>query len=219
MPKRKVFKMEEILTQLELVDVSYDENNKKVTLIFLHEEKGEIREVNFNKQKYDQDTKKFIDDPEKAVQVDEWCNEYFNLPFEELAQAIGERKDIFSYTNFNSLFPVKMISKFEEDMIGQIFETEVVHVEDDGKKISIQFEYEDNLYESKMQYSDYLEARNGWFINPLKKQKQYKKFEEKFNIPVNEMEQLIGKVIMIEVKKAMGKYIYCEIKPFKKSKK
>lgn len=211
--------MEELLEQLELVDVIYEENNKKVCLVFLDEAKGEIREVNFNKQKYDQNTKKFIDDAEKAATVDEWCNEHFQLQFEELAQALGERKNIYCYSNFNSLFPVKMISKFDEDMLGQIFETEIVHAEDDGKKISLQFEYEGSLYESKMQYADYLEARQEWFINPVKRKKQYDKFQEKFQIPISNIEEMIGKTVLVEVKKAMGKYIYSEIKPFKKEKK
>ena len=107
--------------------------------------RGEIREVNFNRQSFDQDTKKFVDDPEKAAKVDEWCKEYFDLDFDRLAEAIGERKDVYCYDNFNSLFEVQMISKFEEDMLGQIFEVEVFKALDDGKKILIQFEYEGKL--------------------------------------------------------------------------
>lgn len=208
----------ELLENLELVDVVF-EDTKKATLVFLDEERGEIREVNFNKQKYDQDSQKFVDDEEKAAQVEEWCAEHFSLEFDRLAECIGERRDVYCYDNFNSLFPVKMISKFDEDMLGQIFETECVHAEDDGRKISIQFEYDGNLYESKMQYADYLEARKEWFINPQKRKKQYEKFEEKFGILVGEIEKLIGKTIMIEVKKAMGKYIYSEVKPFPKKGK
>jgi hypothetical protein len=207
----------ELLEQLELVDVVF-EDLKKATLVFLDESRGEIREVNFNKQKFDQDSKKFVDDAEKAEQVEEWCQEHFILPFERLAECIGERKDIYCYDNFNSLFPVKMISKFDEEMLGQIFETEVVHAEDDGKKISIQFEYDGELYESKMQYADYLDARKEWFINPQKRKKQYEKFEDKFGLLVGEIEQMVGKTVMVEVKKAMGKYIYSEIKPFPKKK-
>ena len=211
--------MQELLEQLELVEVEFEDNNQKCVLVFLHEEKGEIREVNFNKQSFDVASKKFIKDDEKAAKVEEWCEEYFGLPFDRLAEAIGERKDIFCYDNFNSLFEVKIPSKFDDDMEGQIFETEVVAAFDDGKKIGIHFEYEGKLYESKMQYADYLEARKEWFINPLKREKQYKKFLEKFNISVSNIEELVGKVVMVEVKKAMGKYIYSEIKPFKKVKK
>ena len=207
----------ELLEQLELVDVIFED--KKATLVFLDESRGEIREVNFNKQVYDQETKKFVDDAEKAQKVEEWAQEYFNLEFDRLAEAIGERKDIYCYDNFNSLFEVQMVTKFEEDMLGQVFEAEVTNAFDDGKKIAIQFEYEGNLYESKMQYADYLEARKEWFINPQKRAKQYAKFEEKFGLLVGEIEQMIGKTVLVEVKKAMGKWIYSEIKPFKKPKK
>jgi hypothetical protein len=208
----------ELKNQLEIVDVTF-EDNKKCTVIFLDEEMGEIREVNFNKQKYDQDTKKFVDDSEKAAQVEEWCLEHFGLPFDRLAETIGERKDVFCYDNFNSVFPVKMITKFDDDMVGQIFEVEIIHAEDDGKKISLQFEYDGELYESKMQYADYLEARKEWFINPQKRKKQYEKFEEKFGMLVGEIENMIGKTVMVEVKKAMGKWVYSEVKPFPKKKK
>jgi hypothetical protein len=209
----------ELLEQLELVDVSYEDGNKKAVLIFLDESRGEIREVNFNKQAFDQTTKKFVDDAEKAEKVEEWCNEYFGLPFDRLAEAIGERKDIYCYDNFNSVFEVQMVEKFGEDMLGQIFETEVVKAFDDGRKIAIQFEYEGKLYESKMQYADYLDARKEWFINPQKKTKQFAKFEEKFLFPVDQIDNLVGRTVLVEVKKAMGKYIYSEIKPFKKPKK
>jgi len=203
---------------LEIVDVAFEENNKKATVTFLDPDFGEIREVNMNKQKYDQDSKKFVDDETKATQVEEWCIEYFGVPFDRLAECIGDRKDVFCYDNFNSVFPVKMISKFDEEMVGQIFEVEIVHAEDDGKKISLQFEYDGELYESKMQYADYLEARKEWFINPQKRKKQYEKFEEKFGMLVGEIEQMVGKTVMVEVKKAMGKYVYSEIKPFPKKK-
>jgi len=210
---------EEILKDLELVEVAYEDNNQKAVLTFLDAEKGEIREINFNRQAYDEGSKKYIPDPEKAAQVDEWCAEYFGLPFERLAEAIGERKDVYCYDRFNSLWAVKMITKFDEDMVGQVFEVECAHAEDDGKKISIQFEYDGNLYESKMQYADYLDARKEWFINPQKRKKQYEKFEEKFGMLVGEIEQMIGKEIMVEVKQAMGKWIYSEVKPFPKPKK
>ena len=207
----------EFKENLEIVDVNF-EDNKKATIIFLDEEMGEIREVNFNKQKYDQDAKKFVDDEEKAKQVEEWCAEHFGLTFDRLAETIGLRKDVYCYDNFNSVFPVKMIQKFDEDMVGQIFEVEIVHAEDDGKKISLQFEYDGELYESKMQYADYLEARKEWFINPQKRKKQYEKFEDKFGFLVGEIEKMIGKTVMVEVKKAMGKFVYNEIKPFPKKK-
>ena len=70
-----------------------------------------------------------------------------------------------------------------------------------------------------MQYADYVEARKEWFINPIKQKKQYDKFKQKFLIDVENVAELIGKPITVEVKKAMGKYIYSEVKPFAKPKK
>lgn len=206
----------EFLEQLELVDVTFED--KKAVLTFLDEDRGEIREVNFNKQSYDSDANKFVDDEEKAAKVEEWCEEHFNLPFDRLAEAIGERKDIYAYDKFNSLFEVKQIAKFDKDMVGHILQVDITNVEDDGIKISIQFEYEGETYESKMTYADYLEAKKQWFVNPLKKKKQFEKFEDKFGIPVDEKEKLIGETAMIEIKLAFGKFVYVEIKPFPKKK-
>ena len=206
----------EFLEQLELVDVTFED--KKAVLTFLDEDRGEIREVNFNKQSYDSDANKFADDEEKAAKVEEWCEEHFNLPFDRLAEAIGERKDIYAYDKFNSLFEVKQIAKFDKDMVGQILQVDITNVEDDGIKISIQFEYEGETYESKMTYADYLEAKKQWFVNPLKKKKQFEKFEDKFGITVDEKEKLIGETAMIEIKLAFGKFVYVEIKPFPKKK-
>lgn len=207
----------ELLNQLELVEVTFED--KKAVLTFLDEERGEIREVNFNKQSYDNDSSKFIDDPEKAEKVEKWCSDIFGLTFDRLAEAIGERKDVYAYDRFNSLFLVEMIEKFTKDDAGQIFETEVVKVEDDGKAIRIQFEFEEKKYESKMTYADYMEARKEWFTNPIKKKKQYEKFEDKFGIAIDDMEQLVGQKVMVEVKVAFNKFPYADIKPFPKKKK
>lgn len=207
----------ELLTQLELVDVTFEDS--KAVLTFLDAERGEIREINFNKAVYNADTKKFVKDDEKAAKVEEWCQEYFNLSFDRLAEAIGERKDIYAYDNFNSLFEVKMVEKFTKDEEGQIFETEVLEIEDDGKAIRISFEFEGKTYESKMGYADYMEARKEWFVNPVKRTKQYAKFEDKFGISVDNLQEMKGKKIMCEVKVAFSKFPYVEIKPFSKKKK
>jgi hypothetical protein len=201
---------------LEMVAAQFEENNKKLIMTFLCEDFGEVHDVNFNKQRFDKDAKKFVDDAEKAAQVEEWCQEHFGLSFDEMGQAIGMRKDVYCYDNFNSVFEVKMVEKFDEDMLGQLLTVEVAEAFDDGRKIAIRFEYDGKLYESKMQYADYLEARQEWFPNPTKRKKQYEKFEDKFQMPVADIENLVGREVVIEVKKAMGKYIYCEVKPFPK---
>jgi hypothetical protein len=205
------------LENLELVAVEYSDKMPKVTLTFLDADNGEIREVNFNKHVYEND--KFVPNDEKAEKVEEWCQQFFGVTFDDLASAIGDRKDIYCYDKFNSMFEIAQIQKFSDDMLGQILNVDVTDVIDDGKAIKIRFDYDGDVYESKMNYSTFVEVRNEWFVNPQKQQKQYDKFKEKFHIDIADKEELIGKSVMVEVKKAMGKYVYTEIKPFPKKKK
>lgn len=207
----------ELLKNLELVDVQFED--KKAILTFLDEERGEIRLINFNKQVYDQDANKWVDNAEKAEKVENWCQEHFGVSFDRLAEAIGERKDVYAYERFNSLFEIDMISKFDKDMVGQIMEVEVKEVVDDGKAIYIKFDYDGETYASKMNYADYLETKKQWFINPIKQQKQYTKFFEKFGINIADKDELVGKNVMIEIKLAFGTNVFVEVKPFPKKKK
>lgn len=205
------------LENLELVGVEYQNNNQKAVLTFLDEEHGEIREVNFNKQSYDNGN--FVDDPEKAEKVEGWCKEYFDLPFDELTKAIGEKRTVYAYDKFNSLFEVAVTEKFGKDMVGQILNVEITDVIDDGIAIRIKFEYDGKTYETKMSYSDYLESRNEWFVNPQKKRKRYDQFKSKFGVDVEDGKSLIGRDAMVEVKLAFGKFVYNDMKPLPKSKK
>lgn len=208
-----------VLEGLELVNVAYNETGKKCILTFLDEEHGEIREISFNRQAYEDG--KFVDNEEKSKKVDEWCESFFGLTFDTLTQAIGTKKTVYAYETFNSLFLTVQIKKFEDDMVGQILDAMVTEILDDGIAIRIRFAIADSedVYESKMTYAEYLETLKRWMINPIKRTKQYAKFEEKFGIPVERMQELVGKTIMIEVKKALGRYVYTEVKPFAKAKK
>ena len=62
--------LQELAKDLELVAVEYDQGGQKAVLTFLDSEQGFIRDVNFNKQQYDNDAGKFVDDPEKAEKVE-----------------------------------------------------------------------------------------------------------------------------------------------------
>ena len=209
----------ELKEQLEIVDVQFEDNNQRAIFICLDELVGTVHDISWNRQIFNKDTKKFVPDEKKAAEVDKWCEQYFGIPFERLGETIGQKMDVWCYDHFNSFWEVQMISKFDEEMLGQILDVTIVKALDDGKKLSLQFEYEGNLYESKMQYADWLESRQEWFVNPVKKKKQYDKFAEKFQMPVEEIESMVGKNVLVEVKKALGKYIYSEIKPFQKAKK
>lgn len=201
---------ENVLSQLELVDVSI--NDGKAVMTFLDENAGQIREVSFNKKSYDRDKEEFVADPKKAEQCEEWSQKYFGVAFDDLGTAVGQKHDVYVYDKFNSLWEVDIVNKFEKDDEGIIFESEIVNVEDDGIAIRIQFEYEGKKYESRMGYSEYLEARKEWFVNPQKKAKQEAKFKEKFGVPVSEADSIIGKKIMCEVKVAFNKFPFVDIK-------
>ncbi|EAD7568595.1 hypothetical protein AF829_12725 [Listeria monocytogenes] len=207
----------EKLEQLELVEVVIKEG--KATLQFIDMERGELREVIFNKNVFDKEKNEFVPDEEKAAKVEEWCQEYFQLTFDDLSKAVGEKRDVYAYDKFNSLWESEQIAKFDKDMVGQIISSTVKDVTDDGIGVHIKFEYEGELYQSNMTYSDYMETMKKWFTNPQKQRKQYEKFEEKFGICIDNKEELIGKDIMVEVKSAFGKFVYPDIKPFPKKKK
>ncbi|PTK84588.1 hypothetical protein [Staphylococcus haemolyticus] len=206
----------ELLKDLELVEVSVEDGRAELT--FLDEENMEIRAVKINKKKYDQDKNKWYEDPEQAEKAEKLAQDEFGVSFEDLENAVGQHKDIYAYDKFNSLFEVQMIEKFDTDQEGLIFQTEIAEITEDNVGIHIRFEYEGEKYESKMTYSTYLEAKKQFIVDPIKKQKQYEKFENKFNKPIEEKDELIGQNITVEVKVAFGKFAYCEIKNIPKRK-
>lgn len=206
----------ELLSQLPIVDVAIEDGKAVVT--FVDQERGEIREVGFNKKKYDQDANKFVDDAEQAAKAEEKVQRLFGVPFDQLGQVIGEKHDVYAYDKFNSLEPVTVVEKFDKDMVGQIIQTEVTAVEEDKVGLHIKFEYEGETYQSNQNYAKYMENSGNWFTDPQKRKKQEAKFESKFHIPVSQKDDLVGKSIMVEVKEAFGKP-YAEVKAFPKKKK
>lgn len=204
----------ELRKDLELIEVEYRNEMKKAVLTFLDEEKGQVLEVNFNKQSYDTGSKKFINDKEKEQKVDEWCDKYFNTTFENLTDCIGVKKDIYHYDGFNSLWESEYAQKFDKDEVGQIFNCEITDVNDNGNMIQIFYKDKDSdvLYKSNMTYSNYIEARKQWFVDPIKRDKTYEKFKNRFGVDVENAKEIIGKDIMVEVKLAFGKFTYGDIK-------
>lgn len=202
--------MELLLENLELVSVDYDKTGQKATLTFFDEKNGDIYDVNFNKRVYKDGN--YVDDEEKAEKVDGWCKEYFDTDFDKLASCIGVKKDIYAYDTFSSLWEVEQIAKFTKEDEGIMINSNIKDIVVDDLAIHIKFEYEGKTYQSNMSYSKYIEKMNKYFKDPIKKNRQFEKFEEKFGVPVEEAETLIGKPIIVEVKSAFGKSWYAEIK-------
>ena len=202
----------ELRKELELVSVEYENNGKKAVFTFLDKERKQVRVVNFNRQIYRDG--KFVDDPEKAAKVDEWCAEFFGCTFAELESCVGQKKDVYCYDKFNSLWEVDQIEKFTKDMLGQIFQTEVKEIVVDDYFIKIRYDIEGKTYESKMTFGTYFQATKEWYQDPVKKETQYRRFEEKFHVPVERKDELVGHPLMVEVKSAFGTNYYGDIKKF-----
>lgn len=206
----------ELLTNLPIVNVEIEDG--KATVTFVDQEKGEIRECNYNLKSYNEETGKFVADPEKEEKVRAKVEQLYGVPFDQLGQAIGQTHNVYAYDNFNSLEEVTVVAKFDKDMVGQIIQTEVTAVEVDNVGIHIKFEYEGDTYQSNQNYATYVPESGSWFQNPQKRKKQEATFERKFDIPVNKKDELVGKAIMVEVKDFNGN-VWTEIKAFPKKKK
>lgn len=202
----------ELREKLALIEVEYQNDNKKAVLTFLDEENGQVLEVNFNKQAYDTVAKQFVDDAEKASKVDDWCYTYFDTTFDKLNQAVGQKKDVYKYDSFNSLWESDYAQKFDDEDVGKVFTATIKNIKDDGIAIVIEYEIDNILYSSKMTYAKYVENLKKWFEDPIRKEKQFEKFKNKFGVPVEDADQILEKEIMVEVKKAFGKFIYGDIK-------
>jgi len=204
----------ELRKDLELVAVDYENDGKKAVMTFLDRERKEVRIVNFNRQSYKNG--KYVDDPEKAAKVDNWCDEYFGTEFTKLSGCVGTVHDVFVYDSFNSMFEVEQITKFTEDMKGQIYQTEVKEILVDDYFIKIRYEIDGKIYESKQTFGVFLDSTREWFLDPQKKDKEFAKFEDKYGVPVSAAYTLVGHPLMVEVKSAFGTHLYGDIKKFPK---
>lgn len=198
---------------LPLVQVEYQENGKKVVLTFLDEEMGEICDVQFNKQKYDNG--KYVDDPDRAAKTEQKVYELTGCSFDNLSSLVGAgfSADVYCYDKFNSLEPVSTIQKFDKSMNGKSYMTKVDDIIMDDIAIRVRYTIDNKQYETKYTFAKYLEDMKKWFVNPIDKVKKLEKFEKTFGVPFNQKDSLIGNDVIIIVKSAFGKCYYGEIAP------
>ncbi len=206
----------ELLKDLECMEVEWSSNDKKVTFTFFDENTGEIREVNYNKQAYKDG--KYVDDPERAERTEQMLLEDIGLDWEHADLMQGQKADVYCYEKFNALHPVDEIVKFADDQLGEVYQTTIKEIIDGDYAIKIRYEIEGKVHESKMTHGKYIESMKKWARNPQKEQQVRDKFEKKFGVPVADRDVLIGKTIMVEVKKAFGSFLYGDIKKLPKAK-
>lgn len=202
----------EFYENLPLLEVEQDDTY--IILTFVDEEKNECHDIKWKKQKFDPDEQAYVDDPNKLKQCEEWAEKYLGVTLDNLEDAVGQTHNIYAYETFESLWEAD--AKFEEDMVGQIINSKFKDVEETSDGIIIRFDYDGATYRSNMKYTVFKAGR--YMVSPQKRNNQKNRFEEKFGVPLEQADSLIGKDIMVEVK-AMGKNIYCDVKPFPKKKK
>ena len=205
----------EVRKALELVNVSYENNGMKAVMTFLDQERAEVRIVNFNRQVYHDG--KYENDEQKASKVDTWCHEIFDCEYDELSKCVGKNYDVYVYDGFNSLFEVKIISKFTADQVGQIYQTKIDEVVLEDYFIKIHYTIDNKTYETKQTFGQYLEGMKQWFLDPQRREKEFAKFEKRYHVSVEDRDKLVGHPIMVEVKSAFGDHYYGEIKQFPNS--
>ena len=185
----------DIRENLELIEVNYENDNKKAILVFLDAERG-----------------KFLDDPEKAAKVEQWCDQFFGTSFNRLGDALGTRKTVYCYDTFNSLFEVEQVERFTPAMKGKLYQTNIEEIKLDDIAVRIRYKIEGKLYESKMTFGKYVESMNTWFPDPVKKKKTLEKIADRFGCPIEEASTLTGAKLIVEVKAAFGDKLYGDVK-------
>lgn len=211
--------MVKFLGELELVEVKVEDHSADMT--FLYEELGEIREVRWYIDRYEE--KKWVKSDEQREKFENNCESILKIAPDKIEDAVGNKYSVWEGEKYCYLWEPQEIEKFEADMVGQILNAEIVEINEYEAVIQIKLNYEDKIYQSKMNFGKWIQAMKKSLPDPQKKQRQLEKFEEKFHVPFDEKDSLIGTSVMIEVKKnnmdSTGKNpTYIEIKALPKKK-
>jgi len=205
-----------------LTEVKYKNDGKHLTLLFA-DENGDIYDVVFNQQKYDEATQKFEDNKAKADKVEENLQEYFGLSFSEMEQAVGIEKDVWvaltdnpycalwepntqsGYKTYEKITPeiAKLVRKGYETTLdawednGTAFAGDVLI---EGKLYKVQNFYRTNGTTVSFNYSEYKEI-NGKF-KPIKIGKKYLNAKREFEKTFNSGKGFVGSKVEITTKEA-----------------
>ena len=215
--------MAEKKEQLELVLVEYSDTvGDKAVLTFHDEDEGVIHEVTFQRKGYNEDTKKWFEDPEKKEKVDKQIDEVFGTTFDQLNSKVGQKYDVYIYSGFCHVLEFNIPIKFQADEVGQIYTSTIVSVEDNERmnKIEVIYDVDGTEYMSNMSYSKRvpLGGEMKYLKDPAKKERQLANFKKKFHVDFDNRKEVVGKTLMVEVKDLNGN-IYADMKALPKPKK
>lgn len=182
----------------KLVDVT--EIDGKINLLFLANDR--VYEVGWNKKAYDSALGQFIESEQKEAQVEEWAQNYFKCSVDNLKDAIGTVCPIYSYDTYCSLWESQVKFTKDDNRKNEVTVIDEIDVTEDA--IYIYYKFDGQKHRSRMGYST--KVGNEFYQNPIKKKKQFANFEDKYGVPVEEKDKLIGKKIKVTVKKAFNSY-------------
>lgn len=192
MEKSKNF---EILKDLELVDVI--ESEDRYSLNFLEPTYQEIHEVIWNKKSYDRENQEWIDSPDQLVKIANYSKEYLGFDLSEIQKAVGQKHDIYSYETYESLWETDR-RFYKEDVSDKLRTGIIKSIERTLDGITIRFSYDGGTYRSNMKFLK--DGRR----DAQKRKKQLRVFEDKFGVPIDKKDELIGSKVIFKVKDFRG---------------
>lgn len=196
----------EVLKNLPLENVIKEDN--KVILEFLNEQEGELRQIEWYTQLYDIPSKTWYADDKKMKQVENWSQEYFGLPYEDLEKAVGATKDIYVYEEYDSLW--ERVVPFDEKDYGRTKKGKITEINLNPDTIEIIFVQKDGVKRrANMRFTE--KRGDDFYIIPKKKKKAINNFNKLFGVPIENREEVIGKEMMVQVDKAFGNVFYSKI--------
>ena len=127
---------------------------------------------------------------------------------------MGVSRDVYVYDNFCSLWEsedIQRAKKFDGPIKG-IIKTQIENIYLDNVGIHVEYKYNDELYESKYTTSEFIKDLKKWVRDPDREARAYKRFKEIYGVDFSQKDQLIGREIQVQVKKAFSSY-YGEVLP------
>ena len=186
-------------------------NGTRLEMKFYDPENDVLRTVKFNKQNWDREKGQFVDDPEKEQKCEEWSQKYFGCSFDEVPEQVGVCRDIYVYDKFCSLWETDETQRFDSPVKG-IIKTKMENIYVDTVGIHVEYKYNDELYESKYTYAEFVKDLKKWVRDPEREARSLKRFKEIYGKDFSDKDELIGAEIQVQVKKAFSSY-YGEVLP------
>lgn len=200
---------------LILEEILEDEN--EITLVFVDSDKSEVHDIKWRKKRWDKTKKVFVEDENQLKNTERLCEKFLGLPLSDIQDAEGQAHTVYQYDTYESL--EESDAKFDVDMVGELIQTKIesIHEEDNfGIIIRYQNPNDDNrVYRTNMKWTEW--RGNKYMVKPLLRSKRYRQFEDKFGVPFDEKDKLIGKDIKVLVKE-IGGNAFGDILPFPKKK-